>query len=279
MSSPTATQLSRHTCASFVESGETLRSNLSWNPHVHALVSRGGWTREHEWIPFSYIDTRSAELAFRHKVLRFLLRTGLLPEPRAALLLGWRHNTGFSVHNDTTVTPDDVGSLERLARYLLRPPVSLERLEFDEGSDEVRYRHKTGHGLAEEVDECFDALEFLARVVVHIPQPRLHLIRYYGGYSAVVRARRRRQAEPSPQLRENSTEPADGEPHRNPARRRRWAELIRRIYETDPLVCQNCGQTMAIIAFITERRVILKILRHLETLAARERSPPQAHGL
>jgi hypothetical protein len=39
-----------------------------WHPHVHALVSRGGWTRGWEWVPLPYVDEHAAELVFRHKV-------------------------------------------------------------------------------------------------------------------------------------------------------------------------------------------------------------------
>ena len=38
--------------------------------------------------------------------------------------------------------------------------------------------------------------------------------------------------------------------------RRRWAELLRRIFEVEPLDCPRCGQTMRIVAFITEPRAI-----------------------
>ncbi len=36
------------------------------------------------------------------------------------------------------------------------------------------------------------------------------------------------------------------------ALRRSWAQLIKRIYEADPLVCPNCGGEMRIIAFIIQ---------------------------
>ena len=44
------------------------------------------------------------------------------------------------------------------------------------------------------------------------------------------------------------------------AARKRWANLIRHIYEVDPLVCPRCGGMMKIIAFITEPRVIRAML-------------------
>ena len=43
--------------------------------------------------------------------------------------------------------------------------------------------------------ETFDLTEFLARVIMHIPEPRRHLVRYYGAYSNVARGKRRRQEE------------------------------------------------------------------------------------
>ena len=39
--------------------------------------------------------------------------------------------------------------------------------------------------------EAFDPAEFVARVIMHIPEPRRHLVRYYGWYSNISRGRRR----------------------------------------------------------------------------------------
>jgi hypothetical protein len=47
------------------------------------------------------------------------------------------------------------------------------------------------------------------------------------------------------------------------ALRRRWANLIRRVYEVDPLVCPRCGSELRVIGFITEPMVIKRILDHI----------------
>jgi hypothetical protein len=46
--------------------------------------------------------------------------------------------------------------------------------------------------------------------------------------------------------------------------RRRWAMLIQRVYQVDPLICPKCGGRMKIIAFIEARQgeVLQKILEH-----------------
>jgi hypothetical protein len=140
--------------------------------YLHGLVSRGGWTRDGEWIPVAFVDEQAAEFLFRHKVIHLLQDVGLLSEERTRLLLSWRH-TGFSVHNRVRVEPEDGAAVERLARYIMRPPISLERMAWD-GVGEVCYRRKRGHesaGSREREVEEFDPREFLARVIMHIPEP------------------------------------------------------------------------------------------------------------
>jgi len=52
--------------------------------------------------------------------------------------------------------------------------------------------------------------------------------------------------------------------HSRAEARRRWAALIKRVYEVDPLRCPKCGGQMRVIAFIERRQrdVIRKILEH-----------------
>ncbi len=48
-----------------------------------------------------------------------------------------------------------------------------------------------------------------------------------------------------------------------------WAKWIRKIYETDPLTCNECGEPMRIIAFITDPLEVAKILEHIGEQTAR----------
>jgi len=47
---------------------QTAGDLANWHPHVHALVSRGGWTQNGQWVPISYVDERATELLFRQRV-------------------------------------------------------------------------------------------------------------------------------------------------------------------------------------------------------------------
>ena len=240
------------------------------------------------------VEASSAELLFRHKVIACLQDEGLLSDERLELLLSWRH-TGFSVHssrgtrgartpsdrrhaqrvkNGVTVEPGDGAGVERLARYLLRPPLSLERMRFDE-TGTVLYRRKAQSHFGC-LEAAFDPMDFLARLLMHIPQPRLHTVRYYGEYSSVVRARRRAKSGGFETGRSRGPASADADSPSAAERRRlrrAWAELIRRIYEVDPISCQ-CGARMRILAFILDPQDITRILQHIDTEGATNQHAP-----
>jgi hypothetical protein len=119
---------------------------------------------------------------------------------------------------------------------------------------------------------------------MHIPEPRRHLVRYYGAYSNASRGKRRKEEAgqgPGAVVETAGASRADRyRTHDARALRRSWAQLIKRIYEVDPLVCPSCGSEMKVIAFITDHAVVDKILGHLRrTDDARGRDPPQETGL
>jgi hypothetical protein len=169
--------------------------------------------------------------------------------------------------------------MEKVARYLLRPPLSLERMNYSEGDGQVVYRRKGRDGRSGE-EEKIDALEFLARVLAHIPPPRVHLIRYLGHYSNVARGRRKKGKEQPLTPGRSSDQEDDGlTDTQRRARRREWARLIRRIYEVDPLVCSKCGGEMRIVSVILEHKVINRILGHLARKGIEPgRGPPESSG-
>lgn len=144
---------------------------LNLNPHVHAISPRGGWDPDGEWVPIPFVDRDTAERLFRAKVLAMLTGEGLLSDERARVLMSWRHSSDFSVDDSVRFEPEDRTSMETVARSLLRPPLSLGRMATSKGDDEVVYRRKGKDGRPGE-EERVDGLEFLARVIAHIPPPR-----------------------------------------------------------------------------------------------------------
>jgi hypothetical protein len=98
-----------------------------------------------------------------------------------------------------------------------------------------------------------------------------------GAYSSRARAFRKRKNRPLQSLTSQQNPKANSEPKlsskKRAALRKSWAQLIKRVHQTDPLRC-DCGGTYRVIAFITEQKVIRKILAHLEERRRKRDSRP-----
>jgi len=136
--------------------------------------------------------------------------------------------------------------------------------ESDDGVAKVVYISKDRKSR-----KVFNALDWLARLVTHIPSRYEQTVRYYGYYSNKSRGMRKKacmdDAIPAAIPNEMSSKEF----------RQNWARLIQKVYEVDPLLCPKCQGTMKIISFIEDLDIIEKILRHLELWDIRNHDPPK----
>ena len=161
---------------------QTFGGRINFHPHLHFLVTEGGVDKAGMFHKILRIDdSRLAEI-FGREVLGFLVHKELLSPEWADRLLSWRH-TGFNVHS--RVRARTKSEAERVGKYMIRPLLSLERLSLDEREGQVSYHYGKG---AEEV-ERMDYLEFIARVVSHIPDKGQVTIRYFGLYANAHRGK------------------------------------------------------------------------------------------
>jgi hypothetical protein len=86
--------------------------------------------------------------------------------------------SGVSLHANVAVPARDRRRLERLCRYVARPPVATERLSrLEDGRLLYRLKHRWRDGTTHVVFEPQELVEKLAALV---PPPRFHLVRYHG---------------------------------------------------------------------------------------------------
>jgi hypothetical protein len=146
-------------------------------------------------------------------------------------MLCWRHS-GFNVYCGPTIWPNNDQGLEDLARYIIRACFSQERMTYIavrdtlDGQAKVIYRSKDGR-----TSKTFEALDWLAQMVTHIPNKSEHMVRYYGYYSNKSRGMRKKTGSDDqvPALVESAVS--------STAFRRNWARLIQKIYQIEPLLC------------------------------------------
>jgi hypothetical protein len=185
------------------------------------------------------------------------------------------HFEGFDLHAAITVAADDRAALERLARYVLRPPVAQDRLALTpEGQVLVTLKAEWADGTTHLL---FAPVEFLEKLAALTPRPRINLVIYHGILAPHARARAQAVArgpatstieERPPASEESGTAapaatpeaagvsnpgapPAESRPRvpENP-RNWAWADLMRRVFDLDVLACPRCGGRMSVIATI-----------------------------
>jgi len=153
---------------------------------------------------------------------------------------------------------------------MARPAVAAGRVSvLPDGN--VAYRVKAPRSGAA-THRVMTPMEFMARLAALVAPPRTPLVRYHGVLApnspwrvAVV---------PLPPVAEKcgegagktAAEPAGGgEKREAPTKRARidWARLLWRVWGVDALKCPACDGRMKMIAAVTERVGIVRILEHL----------------
>jgi hypothetical protein len=248
-----------------------------FHPHVHSLVSEGLVSPEASFVPLPSSDPACLVELFRHKLVKALLAREKISPRLVEIMENWVH-PGFSVFQGEAIAPDDHQARQRLAGYMVHPPISLQRLRYRPESGQVIYygRQRGPCGDASPA-RIFSALDFLAALCTHIPDSGQQLVRYYGPWSNARRISARAPA-PSPgaEAPVMHRDDSDGAEELARARRCSWARLIKKVYEADPLVCPRCAGPLLIISLIGEAPVIENILRHLKLWDRPERPPPRA---
>ena len=138
---------------------------------------------------------------------------------------------GLELHAEVTIASHDRKGLERLCRYLSRPPSPQDRLERRGDGKYVLSLKRTWKGGIKAV--VFAPLDLIARLAALVPAPYLALRRFHGVFA------------PHHHLRALivPTPCTDGPVPVAPKRpgRMNWADLLMRVWAIDALKCPCCS--------------------------------------
>ena len=180
---------------------------------------------------------------------------------------------------DVACQPHQRDRLERLCRYVTRPPLALDRLS-TETNGRVIYelKHPFRDGTTHFV---FEPLEFLAKLAALVPRPRANLTRYHGVLAPNSKYRKRVVPTPNKRAKRKRKHTAESK-HTQDTKRESdkplaplsWAERLKRVFLIDIEQCPRCGGRLRVIAAITQPEIIHKILDHVRKPQAPPRQPP-----
>ncbi len=256
---------------------------MRFNSHWHGIILEGGFDSQGNFvfIPIHALDKMTE--CFRRRVIRFFMNRKLITENFASNLLSWK-NSGFSIDASLRLYGSDDKTREAIAQYLVRPPLSLNKIKYEPFKGKVLFKTKYNDYFGENI-KVYDGEDFVAALSKHIPPARVHLVRYYGLYSSrgrgiwkntpyIVRLAPegwiKKQEEQNIAKVEDDTE-AQSQDVKGRAKRSAWARLINKVYGINPLICKKCGSEMRIAAFIIDPEQIDRIMMHLKKQG---RAPP-----
>ena len=183
------------------------------------------------------------------------------PPPASPLLVT---GSGMQLHAAVTVDRRDRNRLERLCRYMLRPPFALDAIERTaDGQVRVHFKkpNRFGATYAQMTPDTF-----IARLCALVPRPRAHTVLYYGVLAAHHALRPR--ITPRPHERPQPTQLALFVPHgpvelravttmlqaqlcATAPRRLSWMTLLARVFLIDISVCNRCNGPVRVIRTVT----------------------------
>ena len=177
---------------------------------------------------------------------------------------------GYTLHAGVAVAAHDRQGLERLARYLCRPPLAKARLSRDEdGTVILGLKRAWSDGTTE---LRFTPVAFLERLVALIPPPRANQVLYHGVLAPHAAWRSRvvpacpAGPEPSPRKLTRSPSPT--------SKWVAWGALLKRVFGESGFACPVCHAELELRAIVDGPPASQRIVRGLRRCFTRSRGPP-----
>lgn len=222
----------------------TFGRDLKWNPHIHCLISEGGYSDDGFWRPVKI---------FSYTFLRNAFRTALLNELESRIGPSFKkvkakcyseHQQGFYVYAKPSLCdPNTV--IKYIGRYLGRPVIATSRIDKYDG--EMVTFHYNRHEDGQYVEETIPAMEFIRRLIRHIPEKHFKMIRYGGIY-----ARHR-------EIDQKLYRAVSKSKHHIYRSFHQWRTAILSSFGYDPLTCPDCRHKMQFLElYYNHQRVSLE---------------------
>jgi hypothetical protein len=174
---------------------------------------------------------------------------------------------GFSLHAGVAAKAHERKKLERIYRYIARPPITEQRLSFTRNGM-VRYELKTPYrdGTTHVI---FEPLDFISKLAALVPKARVNLTRFHGVFAP--NSKHRSRVTPGKRGKGRQFSTIDDSQDKSPEECRAsmtWAQRLKRVFDIDVETCDQYGGGIKIIACIEYPMVIKKILDHIDSKSA-----------
>ena len=160
---------------------QTHGRNGQYNPHLHIIATSGGWDPQaQQWVHLDYVPYRMLRKKWQWHLLTMLRQTVKTKDIKRLVDACYtRYREGCVTNVQQGDVPSRYQSVARyLATYVVRPPISLRRIDGDDGH-RVTY-HSRSHTSERVERETVEVYTFIGRMVQHSCPKGFQRIRYYG---------------------------------------------------------------------------------------------------
>ena len=229
------------------------------NPHLHFVVSEGGIDKNNQWQKVNYFSTKQLRKKWQYHAIKALQKA----VKGTAYAAEWRDKLGsmfdkYPTGFDCNCMPEE-GPVERLVIYLCKyvssPPISIRRIEGYDGQN-VTYRYKD-HRRGE-VKETITAVEFIGRMIRHLPPKGFRMVRYYGIYARPVREKiHALVATVLKNLVDCARKVAQYFASKNGKKADEYQKKVDERFGKGDVCCPECGEKMTLIKIWSKKRGVI----------------------
>lgn len=153
---------------------------LEWNPHIHCLLSEGGFSDDGFWRNVKYFNYTYLRKSFQTALLN-LMEQKIGPSfKKTKANIYKKDKDGFYVFAKPNLCNADT-VVKYISRYLGRPVIALSRIDSYDGHNVTFHYNK--HEDNSYVERCIPVLDFIKLLIQHIPEKYFKMTRYYGLYA------------------------------------------------------------------------------------------------
>ena len=169
----------------------TFGRDLKWNPHIHAIVTLGGFNKNNKYLDKEYFHFNSIAGQWRKLVIDIVKNGNYGNEKlkkKAHKIANQLYDKDKRFFFDVAKNNlnNNIYAIKYIGRYLSRAPIAEYKIT-DFSDNKVTFYYEDLANNKERVELTLDVETFLSKLIVHIPPKHFKVIRRFGIYSRNVK--------------------------------------------------------------------------------------------
>ena len=178
----------------------TFGRDLKWNPHIHAIVSLGGFTKNFDFRKMRHFNVDTIAGQWKYHVLK-IIQNGEYHDSKIkkkaldTVAKLYREDKRFFFNVGDGDINSTKGIIRYLGRYLARSPVAEYKItEIDD--DNVTFFFNDLANNKKKTFITMSAEKFISQILIHLPPKNFKMVNRYGFYSRHISDKLKKAMQP-----------------------------------------------------------------------------------